>query len=61
MKNSWSRVTVLTPDEQTKEIVEDNILANSTTVLSFDNDTLSDEKIDHVVNQTVSNVFKLYL
>ena len=59
--NSYSRVTVLTPDEQTKEIVENITSANSTTVLSFDNDTLSDEKMDQLVNETVSNVGKFYL
>ena len=59
--NSYSRVTVLTPDEQTKEIVKNITSANSTTVLSFGNDTISDDKMDQLVNETVSNVGKFYL
>ena len=58
--SSWSKATVVAPDEQTREAIQNVTESNSTKIFSFDDDKPIEDQLDDLVNKTIHNVGKFF-
>ncbi|VDD97668.1 unnamed protein product, partial [Enterobius vermicularis] len=58
--SSWSKATVVAPDEQTRKAIQNVTESNSTKIFSFDDDKPIEDQLDDLVNKTIDNVGKFY-